>query len=113
MSKKLVTLLDLSVSSLRRGHANLLCMVPILSDDPRWESTGQCAKKVLTLLPPGITSATIDIPLLAFFRPGLCPNVLHSAAVSSGSSMPHMPPGAKAHLGSTSHLLDAVGPRPA
>ena len=32
----------------------------------------------------------IDIPLLAFFRPGLCPNVLHSAAVSSGSSMPHM-----------------------
>ena len=33
---------------------------------------------------------TIDIPLLAFFRPGLCPNVLHSAAVSSGSSMPHM-----------------------
>ena len=31
---------------------------------------------------------TIDIPLLAFFRPGLCPNVLHSAAVSSGSSIP-------------------------
>ena len=25
---------------------------------------------------------TIDIPLLAFFRPGLCPNVPHSAAVS-------------------------------
>ena len=33
---------------------------------------------------------TIDTPLLAFFRPGLCPNVLHSAAASSGSSMPHM-----------------------
>ena len=29
------TLLDLCVSSLRRGHANLLCIVPILSDDPR------------------------------------------------------------------------------
>ena len=29
------TLLDLCVSSLRRGHANLLCTVPILSDDPR------------------------------------------------------------------------------
>ena len=29
--KKLVTLLDLCVSSLRRGHANLLCIVPILS----------------------------------------------------------------------------------
>ena len=33
--KKLFTLLDLCVSSLRRGHANLLCIVPILSDDPR------------------------------------------------------------------------------
>ena len=51
MSKKLITLLDLHeqktytlldlcVSSLRRGHANLLCIVPILSDDPRRESTG-------------------------------------------------------------------------
>ena len=37
--KKLCTLLDLCVSSLRRGHANLLCIVPILSDDPREEST--------------------------------------------------------------------------
>ena len=26
------------VSSLRRGHANLLCIVPILTDDPRRES---------------------------------------------------------------------------
>jgi hypothetical protein len=32
-NKKLVTLLDLCVSSLRRGHANLLCIVPILTDD--------------------------------------------------------------------------------
>ena len=38
MSKKLFTLLDLCVSSLRRGHANLLCIVPILTDDPRRES---------------------------------------------------------------------------
>ena len=37
--KKLITLLDLCVSSLRRGHANLLCVVPILTDDPRREST--------------------------------------------------------------------------
>ena len=29
---------NLCVSSLRRGHANLLCIVPILSDDPRRES---------------------------------------------------------------------------
>ena len=38
-SKKLFTLLDLCVSSLRRGHANLLCIVPILTDDPRRESS--------------------------------------------------------------------------
>ena len=37
--KKFSTLLDLCVSSLRRGHANLLCIVPILTDDPRREST--------------------------------------------------------------------------
>ena len=35
---KLFTLLDLCVSSLRRGHANLLCIVPLLTDDPRRES---------------------------------------------------------------------------
>ena len=38
VAKKLYTLLDLCVSSLRRGHANLLCIVPILTDDPRRES---------------------------------------------------------------------------
>ena len=32
------TLFDLCVSSLRRGHANLLCIVPFLTDDPRRES---------------------------------------------------------------------------
>ena len=37
--KKLLPLLDLCVSSLRRGHANLLCIVPILTDDPRRESS--------------------------------------------------------------------------
>jgi hypothetical protein len=35
---KLFALPDLCVSSLRRGHANLLCIVPILTDDPRRES---------------------------------------------------------------------------
>ena len=34
-NKKLGSLLDLCVSSLRRGHANLLCIVPILMDDLR------------------------------------------------------------------------------
>ena len=38
MLLRLFTLLDLCVSSLRRGHANLLCIVPILTDDPRRES---------------------------------------------------------------------------
>ena len=38
VTNKLLTLLDLCVSSLRRGHANLLCIVPILTDDPRRES---------------------------------------------------------------------------
>ena len=33
----LFTLLDVCASSLRRGHANLLCIVPILTDDPRRE----------------------------------------------------------------------------
>ena len=37
-SFKLFTLFDLCASSLRRGHANLLCIVPILTDDPRRES---------------------------------------------------------------------------
>ena len=35
------TLLDLCVSSLRRGHANLLCIAPILTDDSRTESFGR------------------------------------------------------------------------
>ena len=39
VNKKFGTLLDLCVSSLRRGYANLLCIVPILTDDPRREST--------------------------------------------------------------------------
>ena len=42
--KKLFTLLDLCVSSLRRGHANLLCIVPILTDDPRRES--RCGEEI-------------------------------------------------------------------
>jgi len=32
------TLLDVCVSSLRRGHAHLLCIVPTSTDDPRRES---------------------------------------------------------------------------
>ena len=53
------TLLDLCVSSLRRGHANLLCIVPILSDDPQkesdsaaWQNIGIVDKLVLALSTP-------------------------------------------------------------
>jgi hypothetical protein len=42
--KKLGYLLDLSVSSLRRGHANLLCIVPILADDPEGFQQYLCLK---------------------------------------------------------------------
>ena len=38
---QLFTLLDVCVSSLRRGNANLLCIVPTLTDDPRRESGWQ------------------------------------------------------------------------
>ena len=46
--KKWFTLLDLCVSSLRRGHANLLCIVPILTDDPRRESISSKPKNETT-----------------------------------------------------------------
>ena len=48
--------LDLCVSSLRRGHANLLCIVPILSGVPKdTEGWGWVAYKVLLL--PGFLRA--------------------------------------------------------
>ena len=44
--KKIGTLLDLCVSSLRRSHVNLLCIAPILPDDPRRESGKWCISYV-------------------------------------------------------------------
>ena len=40
LEKKFGPFLDLCVSSLRRGHANLLCIVPILSDVPEGTDKG-------------------------------------------------------------------------
>ncbi|KAK9000195.1 hypothetical protein V6N11_080699 [Hibiscus sabdariffa] len=40
--KKFGPFLDLCVSSLRRGHANLLCIVPILSDVPEGTNSPGC-----------------------------------------------------------------------
>ena len=57
LSKKLFTLFDLCVSSLRRGHANLLCIVPILTDDPRRESVSLCFMSSLTHFQPRICFA--------------------------------------------------------
>ena len=57
---KLITLLDLCMSSLRRGHANILCIVPILTDDPRSES-GVCANCWFRLGP----TYSMAIPLTA------------------------------------------------
>ncbi|TYI30525.1 hypothetical protein ES332_A05G394400v1 [Gossypium tomentosum] len=43
MEKKFGPFLDLCVSSLRRGYANLLCIVPILSDVPEGTTpVGRC-----------------------------------------------------------------------
>ena len=39
--RKVFSLLDLRASSLRRGHADLLRIAPILTDDPRGESKGR------------------------------------------------------------------------
>ena len=50
--QKFSTLLDLCVSSLRRGHANLLCIVPILTDDPRRDCI-ECCCPAMTPFPPG------------------------------------------------------------
>ena len=47
--KKRFTLFDLCASSLRRCHANLLCIVPILTDDPRRESLSCCFIVAFTL----------------------------------------------------------------
>ena len=52
--KEFVTLLDLCVSSLRRGHANLLCIVPILTDDPRRESESSEYTSAYPAHPPSL-----------------------------------------------------------
>ena len=57
---KFCTLPDLRVSSFRRGHANLLCIVPILTDDPRRESPVTASMPLLPipisyLRPPGVS----------------------------------------------------------
>ena len=62
-----LTLLDASVPSLRRGHANILCVVPILTDDPRRESSASlCLLGLCRLFPP--RSSGGRLPLVADLR---------------------------------------------
>ena len=62
LGKKLGTLLDLCVSSLRRGHANLLCVVPILSDDPLKGIHWLCSAVILTVAGALHTAKQSQIP---------------------------------------------------
>ena len=48
--KQMFTLLDLCVSSFRRGHANLLCIVPILMDDPRRDRAFPAAEEAAIIV---------------------------------------------------------------
>ena len=64
---KFSTLPDLRVSSLRRGHANLLCAVPILTDDPRRESVRESGPSA-TLVRPA--AAAIGSRLKGFIYVG-------------------------------------------
>ena len=108
--QELFTLLDLCVASLRRGHANLLCIVPILTDDPQRESVmysfafhlahlDSRSCKDATLLRAranmcGLTSAHIELKQslcwLTFHRWGLAPVALrgHGGEVSVNTLCP-------------------------
>ena len=79
-TKNLVTLLDLCVSSLRRGHANLLCIVPILSDDLRGESES-------SQRPCKRTQVTIPCIPVRRRRAGAWGSVEQAQAVSSSGAL--------------------------
>ena len=57
----LFALLDLCVSSLRRGHADLLCIVPSFTDDPRRESDFACVPLLEVLVGDPHTHADEDL----------------------------------------------------
>jgi len=59
MAKKFGPFLDLCVSSLRRGHANLLCIIPILSDVPE----GGSLRVRLLYIITEIVSDSVDVGL--------------------------------------------------
>mgnify|MGYP003313157679 CR=1 FL=1 len=87
----MVTLLDLCVSSLRRGHANLLCIVPILTDDPRRESNDWVSPGSERLRPAAVARGATSTKTLAFtcthFR-YLCPSALY---INQRLALPQQP----------------------
>ena len=95
--KKLSTLLDLCVSSLRRGHANLLCIVPILTDDPRRESEIQMssATKVLFCCLSALTPLRKDDThksrsVLHLFANLVASNCLHGIKFTNACCTKHL-----------------------
>ena len=90
-AKKMVTLLDLCVSSLRRGHANLLCIVPMLTDDPRRESNDWVSPGSERLRPAAVARGATNTKTLAFtcthFR-YLCPSALY---INQRLALPQQP----------------------
>ena len=66
--KTCCTLLDLCVSSLRKGHANLLCIVPILTDDPRRESKSNGRPKSIVTAPSTSNRPWLASPLAVSMR---------------------------------------------
>ena len=71
----LLTLLDLRVSSLRRGHANLLCIVPILTDDPRRESNGMLGPLLRGRLLEDLQAVPVDTLSAAHKYPNQLPRL--------------------------------------
>ena len=57
-AKNISTLPDLCVSSLRRGHANLLCIVPSLTDDPRRESITHAGPSRMLICPAAVATGS-------------------------------------------------------
>ena len=59
---EMLTLLDVCVSSLRRGHANIVCIVQSLTDDPRRESWMSCADCAHQVFLAQITPVSLHLP---------------------------------------------------
>ena len=117
MGRTCDTLLDLCVSSLRRGHANLLCIVPILTDDLRRGSeivriTTEYGGNLMfipkpkekTLVPHSKHSCFNLFPLVFLSSNFLCFSHLNIVKLQSYPLMGVLP-AAVCHAGATSEKL--------